>query len=62
MTKEKLLSHYNTVKQKHNNLDKSITESYKNYTNDTELHKMKIEKLHLKEEMDKIEKELKEIQ
>ena len=58
MTVEKLMSHYKVVKTKHDDLDKQITNAYNHYTDDVEVHKMKIEKLHLKEEMSRIEHEI----
>lgn len=55
MTVEKLMSHYKTVKIKHDTLDKQITNAYNHYTDDVEVNKMKVEKLHLKEEMSRLE-------
>jgi len=55
MTDDKLNSHYRVVKARHDELDKKIEEAYNHYVSDDELHKMKVEKLHLKEEMAKIE-------
>ena len=57
-TPEKLMSHYKSLKIKHDALDKKIEESYNHFIDDTEIHKMKIEKLHLKEEMSNIENQL----
>lgn len=52
------MSHYKTVKSKHDELDKKISNAYNHYINDIELNKMKIEKLHLKEEMSRLEQEI----
>lgn len=60
MTEEKLNSHYKVVKSKHDILDKLIVDAYNQYIDDNEVHKMKLEKLHLKEEMDRIQNQLKE--
>jgi hypothetical protein len=59
MSNNKKLSHYKAIKEKHENLDKQITEAYNHYDNDEFIRKMKIDKLHLKEEIDQLEKELK---
>jgi uncharacterized protein YdcH (DUF465 family) len=56
--KEKTISHYNQIKEKHNILDKKIKDAYNHYFKDEDLHKMKQEKLHLKEEMFQIEQKL----
>jgi hypothetical protein len=52
---EKIMSHYKTLKSKHDDLDKQIDNAYNHYTDDVEIHKMKVEKLHLKEEMSQLE-------
>lgn len=57
-TREKLISHAKTLRNKHDLLDKQIEEAYNHYTNDIEINKMKVEKLHLKEELSKIEIEI----
>ena len=49
--KEKTLSHYNQIKEKHKTLDKKINDAYNHYTKDEDINKMKQEKLHLKEEI-----------
>lgn len=60
LTEQKLESHYNHLKEKHDHLDKMIVDAYNQYIyiDDNEVHKMKIEKLHLKEEMDRIKSKL----
>ena len=50
-----LLRHKDALIIKHKTLDKDIKEAYTNHINDIELHKMKKEKLSLKEEIVKIE-------
>lgn len=59
LTEEKLYSHYNKVKAKHDALDKMIVDAYNHYIDDNEVHKMKLEKLQLKEEMEQIKTKLK---
>jgi uncharacterized protein YdcH (DUF465 family) len=56
--REKLISHYKKIQEKHDLLDKQITEAYNHYTNDETVHKMKQEKLLLKEQMFNITQEL----
>lgn len=58
ITQEKLESHYNVIKSKHDALDKMITEAHNHYVDDVEVIKLKLEKLHLKEEMEKIKSKL----
>ena len=60
ITEDKLESHFEVVKAKHDALDKMIVEAYNHYIDDNEVHKMKREKLHLREEMDRIKSKLKE--
>jgi hypothetical protein len=57
-TREKLISHIKHVRSKHDLLDKQIEEAYNHYTDDIAIHKMKVEKLHLKEEISRFEQEL----
>jgi uncharacterized protein YdcH (DUF465 family) len=55
-----LRRHRDAVMQKHKTLDKSIKEAYSKHTGDIELHKMKKEKLSLKEEIVAIDKTIAE--
>jgi hypothetical protein len=57
-TREKLISHAKSLRNKHDSLDKQIEEAYNHYTDDIEINKMKVEKLHLKEELSRIEIEI----
>ena len=59
ITIEKLESHLKSVQAKHDALDKMIVEAYNHYIDDNEVHKLKREKLHLREEMDRINSKLK---
>jgi hypothetical protein len=56
--REKLISHIKHVQSKHDLLDKQIKEAYNHYTDDIAINKMKVEKLHLKEEISRFEQEL----
>ena len=56
--REKLISHIKHVQSKHDLLDKQIKEAYNHYTDDIAINKMKVEKLHLKEEMNQLEHEI----
>ena len=54
-TVNSLLRHKDALVIKHKTLDKDIKEAYSNHINDIELHRMKKEKLSLKEEIVKLE-------
>jgi uncharacterized protein YdcH (DUF465 family) len=58
ITHEKLKHHWDHLRIKHNDLDKKIKEAYDHYDKDEVVHKMKIEKLHIKEEMNRVEKQM----
>jgi uncharacterized protein YdcH (DUF465 family) len=57
-TVEKMMSHYGNLKQKHDTLDSEIEKAYNHHVEDEVVHQMKKEKLHLKEQMFEIEKQL----
>lgn len=59
MDDNKKLNHYKALKEKHEHLDKKILDAYTHYENDDRVRKMKVEKLLLKEELDRLEKEIK---
>jgi hypothetical protein len=50
-----MIGHYNSLKEKHDVLDKEIEKAYNEHANDIEINKMKTDKLHLKEQMYEIE-------
>lgn len=58
-TTEKLMGHYTSLKEKHDKLDKEIEQAYNAHTDDLVIHKMKSNKLYLKEQMYDIEQRLK---
>ena len=55
-----LTRHKDALVLKHKTLDKDIKEAYTNHINDIELHRMKKEKLSLKEEIVKLEETIAE--
>jgi len=52
------LDHLEALKMKHKDLDKQCSLGYSNYLNDTDLNKMKMEKAHVKAEIQHLEQEL----
>jgi uncharacterized protein YdcH (DUF465 family) len=58
-TIEKMMSHYETLKDRHDILDKKINAEYSHHIDNHILTVMKKQKLHLKDEMYRIESELK---
>ena len=52
------LDRLEALKIKHRELDKKCQEGYSNYLNDVDLNKLKMEKAHIKSEIQKIEKQL----
>ena len=51
------LDHLEALKMKHKDLDKQCSLGYSNYLNDTDLNKMKMEKAHVKAEIQQLEQE-----
>ena len=58
MSKEKIHLHHSALVEKHKTLDNDIKQAYNRHYKDEELHRMKKIKLHLKEEIVKIEDEI----
>ena len=52
------LDHLEALKMKHKDLDKQCSLGYSNYLNDNDLNKMKMEKAHVKAEIQQLEQEL----
>ena len=48
----------NSLKSKHQEIDKQITKGYSNYLDDPTLKKLKQEKLYIKDQIEKITKQL----
>ena len=61
ITHEKLMHHWNHLREKHDQLDNKIRDAYNHHDKDEFVHKMKVEKLHIKEEMDRIEKQMEQL-
>jgi hypothetical protein len=59
-TPEKMMGHYDSLKEKHDKLDKEIQDAYNHHVDDTKINKMKSDKLHLKEQMFDMEQKLKD--
>jgi len=59
-TVNSLLRHKDALVEKHKTLAKDIKTAYTNHINDIELHRMKKEKLSLKEEIVKLEETIAE--
>lgn len=59
MTKEKLMSHLTELQKKHKKLDEELVEEYRHYGRDDVIKKYKYDKLMLKTEIDKLERQLK---
>lgn len=57
-TPEKMIGHYESLKSKHDLLDKQIEEAYNHHEDDLKIQQMKNKKLHLKEQMFEFEKKL----
>jgi hypothetical protein len=60
MNKEKLQHHLSHLQQRHAELEKKIKDGYSHYLDDEHLGKIKHEKLGVKREITKIEKQLAE--
>lgn len=58
-TVEKMIAHYEVLKNKHDVLDKEINSAYSHHIDDHIVSGMKKQKLHLKDEMHRIENQLK---
>lgn len=59
-TSEKMMGHYNSLKEKHDKLDKEIEDAFNHHEDDLKINEMKAKKLHLKEQMYDMEQKLKE--
>jgi hypothetical protein len=52
------LSHLEQLELKHQELDKKIKEGYTNYLDDSDLSKMKMEKAHIKRQLEEVKKKV----
>lgn len=56
---QKQINHLEVLEQKHQALDKEINTLYNSFANDSEITALKIKKLHLKQEIEKIKEHIK---
>ena len=59
MTREKLIHHLESLREKHDDLDKKIEELYKHHTDDFKVEELKKKKLKIKDEMEQTSAKLK---
>jgi uncharacterized protein len=59
MTREKLIHHYESLREKHDNLDTEIQTLYEHHTDDLKVEALKKKKLKLKDEMEQTLQKLK---
>lgn len=52
------LSHLEELELRHRELDKKIKEGYTDYLDDASLHKMKQEKLHIKDRIERLKQKV----
>ncbi len=57
-TEEKMMAHWHALNEKHEALEKKIDEAYKTHDTDEAIRSIKIEKLRIKDEMHRIERQL----
>lgn len=62
MNAEKILNHIKHLQEKHDALDKQITEHYNQYMDDTKLKAEKLEKLNLLTEIEQLKHKLETIE
>ena len=58
MTREKLIHHIESLREKHDALDKEIQELYEHHTDDMKVEALKKKKLKIKDEMEQTSKKL----
>ncbi len=58
-TLESLNNHLKVLEERHRDLDKKVTEDYENRLNSEEYNKEKIDKLHLKQEIEALKQIIK---
>jgi hypothetical protein len=59
MTREKLIHHLESLREKHDELDKQIQELYNHHTDDLKVEALKKKKLKFKDEMEQTSQKLK---
>lgn len=61
LTKEKLKHHISHLQEKHEKIDKDITELYNQHGNDMKIETLKKVKLHVKDEIEKCRRQIGEM-
>ena len=61
ITREKLIHHIETMRERHDELDKQIKELYEHHANDLKVEELKEKKLKLKDEIEQTSSKLKKI-
>ena len=59
MTREKLIHHLESLREKHDDLDHQIKELYEHHTDDFKVEDLKKKKLKIKDEMEQTSQKLK---
>jgi hypothetical protein len=59
MTREKLIHHLESLREKHDELDKQINDLYNHHTDDFKVEDLKKKKLKIKDEMEQTSAKLK---
>ncbi len=59
ITREKLIHHIETMRERHDDLDKQIKELYEHHANDLKVEELKKKKLKLKDEIEQTSSKLK---
>ncbi len=58
ITREKLIHHAETLRERHDNLDKEITRLFEQRVDDTKVESLKKQKLKIKDEIEKLYKRI----
>ena len=61
-TLKSLTNHLKVLEKRHRELDKQVTKDYEHHLDDTQLANEKIEKLHLKREIEDLKTQIKELE
>ena len=62
MTREKLIHHLESLREKHDDLDKKIQELYEHHTDDFKVEDLKKKKLKIKDEIEQTNRKINNIQ
>lgn len=61
MTREKLIHHVEHLKEKHDDLDKKISDMYKHHADDFKVEDLKKQKLKLRDEIEQTNRKINDI-